>query len=189
MKWGALLHIANQYEIRRILQVAYFQPSSPPVLEADSSVIPLSVAVWQHFRDLHQVQGLAHASQLEISVLDWPFSHRGRAEYGERLVKHLAEFDGPKLVLLDPDTGIAPKNYDGRHVTVQEVTAVWHSLLPRDWLLLYQHARRSKTWAKDTLDEFNACCGGAKATIFRLPSAAPDVALFAAAKAAATGGR
>jgi hypothetical protein len=184
VKWGALLHLAANHEIRKILQVAYLQVSSPPVLEADSTASALPLAVWQHFRDLHQVQGLARASGLEISVLDWPFSHRGRAEYGERLIKHVAGLGGPKLVLLDPDTGIAPKNYDGRHVTRQEVTAVWHSLRPRDWLLLYQHARRSKTWVQDTLAEFNACCSDAEATIFR-SRAAPDVVLFAVSRTAA----
>lgn len=182
MKWGAVLHLATQHDIRRILQVAYFQASSPPVLEADGVASPMPLAVWRHFRDLHQVQGLARTSSLDISVIDWPFSHRGRAEYSERLVKHLAELGGPKLVLLDPDTGIAPKSYDARHVTRQEVAAAWHSLRPRDWLLLYQHARRSKSWVQDTLAEFNTCCGGARATILRSRSAAPNVVLFAAAR-------
>jgi len=164
--------------------VAYFQASSPPVLEADGATSPLPLPVWQHFRDLHQVQGLAHASGLEISVVDWPFSHRGRGEYGERLVKHVSELGGPKLVLLDPDTGLAPKHYDARHVTREEVAAVWQSLRFQDWLLLYQHARRSQTWAQDTLAEFRECCGDARVLILR-SRVAPDVVLFGAERAAA----
>ncbi len=182
VKWGALLHLATQHDIGRIIQVAYFRASSPPALEADGVAIPKPLAVWRHFRDLHQVQGLARTSRLDISVIDWPFSHRGRADYSERLVKHLVELSGPKLILLDPDTGIAPKNYGARHVTRAEVSAVWHSLRPHDWLSLYQHARRSKGWVQDTLTEFNACCGGAQATVLRSRGAAPDVVLFAAAR-------
>jgi hypothetical protein len=125
-----------------------------------------------HFRDLHQIQGLARLSGFHISVIDWPFSHRGRTEYAEGLAKHLAELGSPKVVLLDPDTGIAPKSQ-----------SVWQTLGERDWLLLYQHARRAKGWVEDTRAEFNACCDSTQATIFRSRSA-PEVVFFAAQKAA-----
>ena len=106
------------------------------------------------------------------------------AEYTEKLVKHLATLASPKIVLLDPDTGIAPKHFNARHVTADEVRAVWEALEPHDWLVLYQHARRSKTWLADTVAEFNACCSGTDASIFRSQETAPDVALFAARRVA-----
>ena len=100
VKWATLLHLAAKHEIQRVVQVAYFQSTSPPVLEVGDSTSPMPSAVWQHFRDLHQVQGLARISGLDISVIDWPFSHHGRLEYAERLTKHLTELGNPKLVLL-----------------------------------------------------------------------------------------
>lgn len=182
-KWATLLHLAQAHGIQRVVQVAYLQANAPPMLEVGDVTTAVPAAVWRHFRDLHQIQGLARISGLDISVVDWPFSHRGRAQYAERLAKHLAELVGPKLVLLDPDTGIAPKSHDARHVMRGEVQGVWQSLGLRDWLVLYQHARREKGWVEHTHAELRACCG-TEATIFRSRSAASDVVLFAAQKAA-----
>jgi hypothetical protein len=184
VKWATLVHLARKHEIHRIVQVAYLQASPTPVLEAGDLTSPIEPAVLRHFRDLNQVQGLARIAGLDILVIDWPFSHRGRTVYAERLSDYLAEINSPKLVLLDPDTGIAPRSHDARHVTRGEVQGVWQALRKRDWLLLYQHARRSKEWVEVTQAEFAACCDGTQASVFRSRSTAPDVVLFAAQKAA-----
>jgi hypothetical protein len=183
VKWAALLHLASEYAVQCIVQVAYLQSSNPPILEAGNVETAVPSAVWRHFRGLQQIQNLARVCGLTISLVDWPFSHRVRAQYAERLTKLLAEQGSPKLVLLDPDTGLAPERYDARHVTRADVKSVWHTLGHRDWLLLYQHARRSKGWVEDTHAEFRACCAD-EATIFRSRSTARDVVLFAARKLA-----
>jgi hypothetical protein len=59
VKWATLLHLAAEHGIQRIVQVAYLQGSQPPMLEADDVTTAVPSPVWRHFRDLHQIQGLA----------------------------------------------------------------------------------------------------------------------------------
>lgn len=184
VKWGAVLHLAAANGISRAIQVAYLQASSHPELEIDNVRTQLPGPVWSHFRSLDQIQGLARLATIEISIVDWPFTHRTRNDFSQRLVKHLVELGSSKLVLLDPDTGFAPKTFNSRHVTHQEVAAVWDCLDAADWLVLYQHARRSKEWVTETRAQFSACCAGSQVQTIRAPACAADVVLFASGKLA-----
>jgi hypothetical protein len=93
------------------------------LLEAGGVTALIPSTVWRHFRDLHQVRGSPGSPDSTFSVVDWPFSHRSRTEYAKRLTVHLAEVRRPKLVLLDPDTGIASRSSDARGTT----------LAPKSW--------------------------------------------------------
>ncbi len=86
-----------------------------------------------------------------------------------------------QIVFLDPDTGISGKRPTEKHVTKSEIEAIWNTLKSGDWLVVYQHANRSKTWRDEKRTEFLRCCGLGKCIVFYGygPEIAHDVALFA----------
>ena len=63
-------------------------------------------------------------------------------------------------MFLDPDTGIAPKNYGYEHVTDQEIQTVLRAMKNGDVLLFYQHARLGDgDWLNSTKEEFGLAVG------------------------------
>jgi hypothetical protein len=182
VKWGTLLHIARAHSIGLVVQIAFLRPSDLGGLESDSREIPIPGEVWEHFRDLHNIQGLATRAGVEIRVLDAQFEQHGRSPFVSGVVSDLEALPARKVVLLDPDTGIAPKKYDAKHVTADEIAMVWAALGPGDWLVHYQHRRHTISWLDETREEFRAAVSGQTVHTFRGPKVAPDVAFFAAPK-------
>lgn len=182
VKWGVLLHLARQHRIGLLVQVAFLRPSEFGMLEKDLEEIPIPGLVWEHFRDLHDIEELARRAGIEIRLLDAPFEHRSRSAFISSVKQDLETLSEPKVVLLDPDTGIAPEKYDAKHVTADEIAKIWASLGAGDWLVHYQHQRRSAAWLDDTREEFRMAIGAPAVSTFRGPNVASDVAFFAAAK-------
>ena len=56
VKWGVLLHLAQDYEVDRILQVAYVRPTTWESLEINGVSKPLPAAVIRHFRRIQTSQ-------------------------------------------------------------------------------------------------------------------------------------
>jgi len=94
--------------------------------------------------------------------------------------RELAGLVNSKVVFLDPDTGIEPKNPGSTHVLLSEITDVWTWLKRKDWLVLYQHAFRQKGWQERQCGKFEKACNNTPAQIFQCPGLAHDVAFFAA---------
>jgi len=92
--------------------------------------------------------------------------------------------DQRKAVLLDPDTGLAPKTASRKHVTGDEVEKIWKELKRGDWLVLYQHASRKSIWTPKGRKRFADACGleVRKVQVFRSPGIASNVAFFAVQK-------
>jgi hypothetical protein len=135
-----------------------------------------------HFRAIGLVAELGKMSGIPINVFDDPFLHQKRSAYVARAADAIREQSGgPGLDLLDPDTGLStrPKS---EHVSPDEVTAFWECLRPRDWLVLYQHADRTKDWRTRRRDEFARAVPGESVDTFWSPDGAKDVVLFAARK-------
>ena len=76
------------------------------------------------------------------------FDPKERDTYLRMVVAMLNADNRRKVVLLDPDTGIAPSKQTGDHIGLDEIRSVWEALCRRDWLVLYQHGRRVKGWTR-----------------------------------------
>ncbi len=182
VKWGGLLHLAQLHAIELIVQVAFYRPSEFGGLEKDAEEIPLPGPVREHFRSLHSIDGLAGRAGIAIRLIDGLFEHSNRSNFISSVAQDLEALADRKVVLLDPDTGIAPRRHNANHVTAGEIAALWACLRPGDWLVLYQHARRTRSWLDETREEFRLATDARSVSTYRGSRLASDVALFAAAK-------
>jgi hypothetical protein len=183
VKWGALVHLCSEHNLKSIVQVAFLQESKKPdALLVDDKSAQFPQEVWEHFRDLHHIQHLAKKTGLKIEILDGPFAHEKRQRHCEEVCSTLARINEPKAVLLDPDTGIEPEQANGKHVTVKEIKDIWRVLKTGDWLVLYQHALRQKNWRTKQRQRFAQACSLAKIRTIQAEQIAHDVVFFAAVK-------
>lgn len=155
VKWGTLIHLARRHKIGRIVQVAYYRPTELEyTLDTDNADIPIDPAVIRHFHDIDDIQRLGKAAGIRIDVYKEIFNG-DRAEYHDRLIQHLNRESEQQIVFLDPDTGLAPENYDYRHVRTDELKRVYGSLQKGDLLVFYQHKRLlRKNWLPQVWEEF-----------------------------------
>ena len=146
VKWSAVVHLARREAIGDVLYAAlYGRGDDWPALATARGPAALPHEVVRHFRDLDDLQRLAAAAGLRIETVKEPFVDR--AAYFRRLCGRLEGRPEPVLVLLDPDTGLAPDGGAGPgHVASAEVAAVFAALRPGGVLACYQHARRQKDW-------------------------------------------
>jgi hypothetical protein len=186
VKWGSLLLLAEQHRLSRIVQVAYYRSSTWPSLEIDGVKHALPDAIVAHFRDVRGVRRLS--AGVQIDVVDVPLE-RGRTEYLRAVVTAITAAREPKLVFLDPDTGLEPVPGKGglTHVLEQELQSIWASLGPRDLLALYQHQtnRNGTPWLEPKRQQFERAlslpAGAAK--VARAPEIARDVVLIYSSRA------
>jgi hypothetical protein len=146
VKWSAVLHLARREKMVDVLYVAMYRPDEdwPPLATARGPVA-LPDEVVRHFRDLDDLQRLGARTGLCIATVREPFVDR--AAYFRRLCERVRKYAAPVLVLLDPDTGLAPDSGAGpQHVTSDEVAVLFAALRTGDLLACYQHARRQKDW-------------------------------------------
>jgi len=87
----------------------------------------------------------------------------------------------PKVVLLDPDTGMAAKP-GAQHVGPDDIHSMWEALRPADWLVVYQHASRQRGWAERARKVFMRSCGVSAAVVLTAPRIAWDVVFVGAKK-------
>ena len=146
VKWSAVLHLARREGLSDVVYAAMYRPGDDwPLLATARGPVALPEGVVCHFRDLGDLQRLATRTGLRIATVKEPFVDR--AAYFRRLRERVGKYEAPVLVLLDPDTGLAPDSGAGpEHVTSDEVAALFAALRPGDLLACYQHARRQKDW-------------------------------------------
>lgn len=185
VKWATLLHVAQTHGIGTIVQVACYRPDTfvQHILSVDGTEVDIPSAVWEHFRSIHAIQGLAEHAGVTIDVLDDLYC-QPRHTYYARVVERLTEpREYPWVVFLDPDTGIEPGNASLNHVLEAEVGQVFGAMCPGDVLVFYQHARRSITWQDETKAQFaRAIQRVAGIQTFACPSLASDVVFFGVRK-------
>lgn len=164
-KWSVIAQLAAGHQVRNVLQVAMLRPDRPDT-QGSTRHDPLYChpRVKAFFdrerqigvRDLRRVSSLpAHCNfSFRVDVVGEGFWGEGfgpyRAAYFRGVLARLAALSDPKLVLLDPDTGITTERYPSpEHVGVKELSTVHECLVQGDVLLIYQHKPRfTRTGAK-----------------------------------------
>ena len=183
VKWGALLQLAEAYNIATILQVAYYRPTQWDGLQIDGKPYALPSAVLDHFRSIGNIVKLR--SRATVLVLDTPFSSSDRSGYLQQILVQIGSLPRPAIVFLDPDTGLEPNGKAGpQHVRQNELRAIWDALRHDDVLVFYQHSKRSHSWIEDRQAQFEKTLGlesnGSK--VAQGKELASDVAFFYSCK-------
>jgi hypothetical protein len=155
VKWGTLVHLCQEHGIKKIIQVPFLAKESgcDLMLLTDDNQVDFPRAVWQHFRDIKQIDALGKSIGLDIKVVPDEFSHQKRSNYFERIQVLAQSTEESKVVFLDPDTGLEPEKCKAKHVSSAEIRAIWHCLRPGDLLALYQHASRQQDLEKKAAAE------------------------------------
>ena len=186
VKWAALVHLAHVRRARTIIQVAFYRSSEPPLLKVNGRDTQIPKAVWGHFYGLGHITRLQRPTGLRIAPWDDPFpsSAEGRRQYVKQVCGKLRATRIKKVVLLDPDTGIAPKHFNGAHVLSAEISEIWGALSSGDLLAFYQHQRRDKDWREQVRHQLASACRTRTSRVSALGSPwARDIALYAIPKA------
>jgi len=178
VKWGGLIHLAEQNKVVNIVQVAYYREGAHPILNCDDGNFPLPEAVWKHFSNLRNILSLGQATGINIKVIDRLFRPNYRREYIASVVDELRIIGSPKIVFLDPDTGIAPKAPKAGHVTGEDLREVWTVLQTNDILVVYQHAAHSQNWLDEPTTKLRQACNNATVRKITSSEVANDVALL-----------
>ena len=186
IKWSVLIHLADEHSISDIVQVAFLQPDdSRPTVSDGSASFQVPDDVWQHFRDLCGIERLGESSKVKIHVVREPFDHGNRDAYTRHVQRSLKKMRSkPKILFLDPDTGLQPQGLTARHVAKDELRVFWSSLDVGDALVLYQHARRTRSWCAEVRKEVSSLIGRVPVAAYRSNEVGRDVAFFVAAKPA-----
>jgi len=166
VKWGALVYLAREKNISCIVQVAYFRHGPDLKLQINECEFEreegLPQEVWNHFSDLKHIERLGDAIGKIIVVLDHKlnliFDPDKRTNYIDKIVSHLNKEKSPKIVFLDPDTGIEPKKGKAEHITTNDLQKIWAALLPGDLLVIYQHAAFTENWLNDRKKKMSVVC-------------------------------
>jgi hypothetical protein len=184
VKWATLVHMCTEHKLKGVIQVPFRNDAEfDHALSIDGRPHKFPKVVWRHFRDLQHIEGLGQRADLQIHIVRDQFRHDQRDAYVEKVCRTVAKFAHcPKVVILDPDTGIAPKTAGVRHVRVEEIKKLWRHLKNGDWLVLYQHASRSKGWRSAHRRKFASACGGASVRTYDCKTIAHDVVFFCAGK-------
>jgi len=159
IKWGVLLHLAEDYGAERILQLAFYRPSKFGRIEIDGQKRDLPAEVISHFRDLRTITGIS--SHPRVTVFDVEF--KDRDEYLQSALTFLGAFASERcIVFLDPDTGLEPQKPSFEHVRDEEAKDIWDAMKSGDIFVFYQHQtnRRGQDWVKPKKSQLAAALGG-----------------------------
>ena len=160
VKWGGLVYLCLEKRIKNVVQVAYYRRQPWQKLLFDKAEIDLPGQVIKHFRrDIEDIKRLAHRTGLTIEVIKKEFSHGIRMDYHRYVCKEIDRIKGPKVVFLDPDVGLAPNKGTAGHVKPDEVSMIWQSLNPEDFLVFYQHRFRDRSWVEIRRKQLAEACG------------------------------
>jgi len=182
VKWGTLVHLAHREKIRQVVQVAFLRKGERPPLKTSQGEVAIDDEVWAHFRDVESVERLGPRTGLHINVISQSFDPAHRQDYMSQVVDCLRNIRENKVVLLDPDTGIAPQTARPEHVRADEIRHVWEALVEGDWLVLYQHGFRRPDWRSLRRQQFEEASCTEEVEVFESRRIANDVVFFAARK-------
>lgn len=177
MKWGALAHLADRFRLASILQVAYYRDGFERLLKTDTGEHAIAGPVWRHFADLAAIERLSEALGVEVRVHVEPFDPRKRDEYITGVLCAAEKRRRPRLLFLDPDTGIEPGALKPEHASSSEIARLWKALGPDEVLAVYQHAPHEAAWVERVMQRMAAACDGAEVRSIQ-GTVAADVAIL-----------
>ena len=197
VKWGTLIELARQYQVKHILQVLYYRKNEwnqkerkhewgPIEIHGDNVFIAeIAEEVIRHFRDVNLIRSLKLS--VSIEVLNEEFVDPNT--YHEYVIAEInARSNKPGIVFLDPDTGLEPPSgkHDLTHVRDRELKAIWDSLTTDDMLVFYQHEtnKNGEPFIEPKIQQFAKAIGiqRERAKYAYAPMIARDVAFFFAKK-------
>jgi len=148
VKWGSALCLTRRINASVIVQVAFYRPDGNPwqlSVSDQPEPEPIAQEVIAHFRDLNYVHGLQASCGLRIEPImrEWTLA---RDQYVTDVIEEIGTCRSPRVILLDPDTGIAPRHPTLEHVTTDEIRRIYNALEPGDSLAVYQHRWREPNW-------------------------------------------
>ena len=183
VKWAAIVHIASEYGLRTILQVPYWRPEKKhPNFTFMGNSVPVPKKVWMFFRGINNIVRLEREIGLSIVVFDTMFDPKQRAAYISEVKNKIMAARRPLVLFLDPDTGLQPKKCGPKHTATTDIQELWPLLIPGEWLVLYQHARRVSNWGKSVATEVSSLCGNIPPHIVRSEDVGKDVAFICVQK-------
>lgn len=184
-KWGVLVHLARQHSLRSIIHVPYWRPEPErPHFRFRDRAVPVAEDVWAFFRDIRHTERLGRDCGIPVKVLTARFDATNREEYSAMVRQQLGHNARPLLLFLDPDTGLEPGRAIVTHVTRSEVHDAWSGLHRGDWLVLYQHARRTPDWVASVSSQFSELCDGSAVEVARSERGGTDVVFLCVTKSA-----
>jgi len=149
LKWSVLVLLAQRHRLSRIVQIAYLRPSIFPTIDMGGQETELPSEVRAHLRDINNIAALRN--DISVSVFDRVFDDR--EAYQKAAIQYLANLGSePRLVFLDPDTGLEPSGRpELKHVLDAEADAIWSELKAREVFAFYQHKtnRAGKPWIEE----------------------------------------
>lgn len=184
VKWGVLLRLAEIFKAQRILQLAFYRPSTFGRIVIDGRARDLPPEVIRHFRDLRTIGSMG--PRPGVTVFDSVFEDR--ATYLQSVLAFLKSFAREQcIVFLDPDTGLEPRNPGLEHVLNAEAKAIWDEMKKGDVFVFYQHQtnRAGQPWVEPKRNQLAVAIDVEQDTlrVANAPEIADDVALFYAQKA------
>ena len=183
IKWATLTHISSACGLQTILQVPYWRPETDhPHFHFIGTRVAVSDAVWAFFRDINHITRLGPEAGVTIAVVDTVFDPKRRDAYLSEIKARIQRAKRPLILFLDPDTGLQPATCRPEHTAKGEIQALWPLLEPREWLILYQHARHTSGWQESVANEVSSLCNGTKAHIVRSEDIGKDVAFICVEK-------
>lgn len=183
VKWGALVHWAKKSKLCSIVQVAFFRETLTARLQLQGGEEDIHPVVWDHFSDLQRATSMAPEIGIAISVLDRPFNPGQRSDYINEIIADIAAIKvKPRLIFLDPDTGIEPLRLQTEHVAIADIEQIWGSLDPGEWLAVYQQFDRRPKWLDRKGAQLRAACRPGRLEVITGTRIAADVAMFGIGK-------
>ena len=178
VKWAVLHRIAEKFQAKRILQLAFYRPSefANVVIDGEEHDIPHEVLA--HFRELKTITNMN--SRIGVTVFDKLFVDRD--SYLKAVIEFLSRFKQRCVVFLDPDTGLEPQNPSLDHVLESEAKAIWKATKSGDVYVFYQHQtnRAGRPWIEPKRKQLEMALGLPEQSIkiAHSPDVARDVVFF-----------
>jgi hypothetical protein len=181
-KWSHVLDLAEPD--RQIIYVPMFRPDDRL---SKRGADPIRADVRRFFRE-DRMKNISNIVPDRIVVPCWePYEDRSHAAYFDRVRVALAG-GGPKtprLVFVDPDTGMQPRDPSSKHIRDCSIEAIWGWIRDGDILVIYQHAYRDRRvdWVSAKAEQFSRVLRIPPASISR--RIALDVCFYSAKKQSA----
>ncbi len=179
VKWAILFRLAEIFQAKRILQLAFYRQSEFPSVLIDGESYQILAEVLCHFRNLRTVESIN--SNIRVKVFDTLFMDRD--SYLKAVIKFLSSFQNERcVVFLDPDTGLEPQNPSLDHVLEVEAKDIWKAIKPGDVYVFYQHQtnRAGRPWIEPKRIQLERALESPKNSIkvAHSPQIARDVVFF-----------